>query len=271
MNKNRGEVFFKLALITIILTLGFANPSLANGTIGKSGSINLTLPGENQGNNLIKPGEEQDLFNEKYDEVLNEISISEEAVFVVEQIKNVVLDVETVEMNIVINEIKGQHNEEVLVKLAASVNEQVGRIEFLAPSALRGHIVVANQKKMETKMFRPVVNQITVQTLEDISKEALSAMSVADLTSYFDFTQYDVAILETKEIEDVTDYLIHVLADDNEEWQVRVQSDSWIPYEITVLEHGVVIGKMTFSELTLNSELTLEELTLLPKVKEVRM
>lgn len=270
MRNYRGVLFIKLVLITMVLTLGFANFALASG-LGKSGSLNLNLPGEEQGNNLLKPGEERDIFTEKYDEVMEEISISEEAVFVVEQIKDVVLDVDTVKMSIVINEIKGQHNEELVVKLAASIRDQVGRIEFLAPSALRGHIVVADQKKMETRMFRPVVNQITVQTLEDISKEALSAMSVADLTSYFDFTQYAVAILESKEVDGVIDYLLHVLADNDQEWQVRVQSDTWMPYEIIVLENKVIVGKMSFTELELNSEIGLEELTALPKVKEVRM
>ncbi len=53
---------------------------------------------------------------------------------------------------------------------------------------------------MEAKIFQPVTNQIAVRELGDMSKEALAALNVAeDLTSYFDFTQYEIVVLETEE------------------------------------------------------------------------
>lgn len=213
----------------------------------------------------------KDPFLEKYNEVMSEIAISDEAVKVVEQIKCAAQDVQDLSTNVRITEIRGQRIEEFFVYLLISVEEKLARIEFLEPSTLRGMIIVADQKNMETRTFQPINNQIMVQGLEDASKEALSALSVAQLTTYFDFTQYKVEVLEVVKLDSVSDYLLEVEALNDEIWHVRVKSDNWIPYEIAVLKGEVMTGKMSLSDVILDPALSVEELMDLPKVKEVRI
>lgn len=131
--------------------------------------------------------------------------------------------------------------------------------------------MVLNQEKMETKTFQPVINKIRVQALEDVSKEALSALNIAQITSYFDFTQYEVDVLAEEENNNVYDYLLRVNALDGQTWFVRVKSNDWIPYEIAVYQDEVAMGIVNFSNVVLNSKLSLEELQKLPKVKEERI
>mgnify|MGYP000899931597 CR=1 FL=1 len=214
--------------------------------------------------------EDEDLALKKYNEVMEEIAISAEAKEVVEQIKNAVEGVADLTMDISVTEIRGQRIERMCFTLLASVESKVARVEFLEPSELRGYILVANQEKMESRMYQPINNQIAVRGLEDASKEVLSTLSIADLNTFFDFSQYKVEILEVVEEEGVCDYLLQV--DGLEEMlQVRVKSNTWFPHEIAVFEEDALVGTMNIGEVVLNPGLCLEELTDLPKVKEVRM
>lgn len=234
--------------------------------VQKSLNLNLTIPPHKEGENQ-KP----DPISEKYNEVMQEIVISEEASEVVDQIKDVIMAIKDISMDILITQMKGLRNDQGLVSVQASVEGKVARIEFLEPSALRGHIMVADQTKMETRMYRPINNQIVVQTLEDVSKEALSALSIAQLTTYFDFTQYEVEMVESVEQDGVMEYLLEVNALDNQLWYVRVRSDSWIPHEVSVIEEDTLLGVMTLSNVLINPGLSLDKITKLPEVKEVRM
>lgn len=216
-----------------------------------------------------------DPFTEKYKEVMEEIVISEEAALVVNQIKLAAEDVNDLSMDVQISEIRGHRNEVVVFHILGSVEHKAARVEFRQPSHFRGLIMVADQEKMELRTFQPVVNMITVQTLEDASKEALSALNIAqittELTSYFDFTQYHVEVLEVVKEEGLTNYLLEVDAPDDQIWQVWVKDDNWIPHEIVVYEEEVLLGHLRLSNLSINPEVSLEEITELPKVKEERI
>lgn len=230
-------------------------------------SIQLSLPPAVE--------ETSDTFDQKYQQVMNEISISEEAAEVVDQIKAAVEDVQDVTVDIAITEIRERRSEELVLHVKASVQHKLARIEFQAPSAVRGMIMVADQANMEVQTFQPVTNIIVVRGLEDASKEALAALSIGQdftqLTSYLDFSQYHVEILEKVKTEGVTDYLLKVDAPEDEVWYVRVKDDSWFPHEISVYEEDVLQGTMRLSNVVLNSGLSVEEITDLPKVKIERI
>jgi len=260
---------FKPSILTIVLICFFVLCGMLGSTLANESSKSIDL---NINLDLKFPADRsKDNFMEKYDEVINEIAISEEANEVVDQIRDVFLEVKDAKMDVLITEIKGQRNEEVHLELLVGVEQKLARLEFKAPSALRGNIMVLNQEKMETKMFQPVVNKIRVQALEDVSKEALSALNVAQITSYFDFSQYEVDILEEVKVDNVHDYLLRVYASDGQTWLVRVKNDSWVPYEIAVYEKEVAMGIVNFHNVVLNPELSVEELQRLPKVKEERI
>ncbi|NMA60688.1 MAG: hypothetical protein GX956_02240 [Firmicutes bacterium] len=256
-----------IGLIASCAVLRLATPIYAE-ELPKSLNLNLNLPPLQ-----VEEGQETDVIEEKYREILGEISISSEAVEVVDKIKDQVLEVKTITLDFVATQVKGKRTEQVAGKLSAGVEHKLARAEFSVPSELRGYIIVVDQEKMETKTFQPVTNQIMVQALEDMSKEALSALSVADVTSYFDFTIYDVELLESIERDGgVWEYLLQV-----EGWKeqdlvkVKVRSDTWIPHEILLYEDQVFMGKLEFSNVVLNVDLSSEQLKDLPKVKEVRM
>ncbi|HBG02336.1 MAG TPA: hypothetical protein DDW87_12295, partial [Firmicutes bacterium] len=148
----------------------------------------------------------EDPILEKYHEVMQEIAISEEAAYVVEQIKGAVEGVRDLTMDVEVTEIRGQRIQSMFFTLLASAESKVARVEFLEPSELRGYILVADQEKMESRMYQPINNQIAVRGLEDASKEVLSTLSVADLDTYFDFSQYKAEVLEVTEEQGVCDY-----------------------------------------------------------------
>lgn len=262
MRNNFKPLILTVLIASFLVFFGALGSTLASNS-AKSLDLNLDLklPSDRAKND----------FMEKYDEVINEVAISEEAIEIVDQIRDVFLDVKDARMDVMITEIKGQRNQEVILELLVGVEQKLARLEFRAPSALRGNIMVLNQDEMETKTFQPVVNKIRVQALEDVSKEALSALNVAQITSYFDFTQYEVDVLAEEEHDNIYDYLLRVNALDGQTWFVRVKSDSWVPYEIAVYEGDVPIGIVNFSNVVLNPKLSLEELQKLPKVKEERI
>jgi outer membrane lipoprotein-sorting protein len=219
--------------------------------------------------------EEPDAFTEKYEKVMSEISISDEAAEVVNQIKDVVEDIEDLCVDIAITEMRERRNEEVLLHLKVSVEHKLARLEFQGPSAVRGVIVVADQANMEVHTFQPVTNVILIRGLEDASKEALTALSMGQdltqLTSYLDFSQYQVEILEKAEQEGITDYLLKVDAPEDETWYVRVKDDSWFPHEISVYKEGILQGTMNLSGVVLNPGLSVEEISSLPNAKVERI
>ena len=103
-------------------------------------------------------------------------------------------------------------------------------------------------------------------------QEALSALNVAqDITSYFDFTQYEIAVLETKEYNGVKEYSLEVRTEESEALHIRVTDDTWFPTQIIVFEDGVQAGEMTFNNVTFSPGLEREDFQNLPKVKEVRL
>lgn len=215
---------------------------------------------------------EEGIMEEKYREILDEISISPEAEEVVEHIKHKVSELQDLQLDFHLSRVKGRRTEEILGKISASVEHKVARIEFFQPDALRGLIVVIDQDKMVAKTFRPVTNQIEVEELEDVSKEAFSALNISNITSYFDFTQYDVALLDTTVEAGVTEYFLQVEGwQDQDLVQVRVKDDTLIPWEVQLFEQEAFVGKIQFTEILVNSALKEADLVKLPKVKEVKM
>jgi hypothetical protein len=252
---------YSLFLNALILVLVFSSLVSATGLPGKI-QLDLTQPS-------VSEDKEKEPILEKYNEVMREISISDEAVEVVENIKNAVHGIKTVTMDVEVTEIRGQRIERVLVHLLASVEDVIARIEFLEPSAMRGQILVAEQEKMEVRIYQPINNQIAVRGLEDASKEILSTLSIADLNTFFDFSEYAVDVLDVVETEGVTTYLLQVETDD-EVLHVSVNDDTWFPHEITVIE-GDPPGTLVISNVVIDPDLSPEMLTDLPKAKEVRM
>lgn len=265
MKKLLESFFINMKLFFVLFLLLTVVGQVGAQGLPKSLNLDLKLPQEIE-------TEEQDIFEEKYREILEEISITPEAVEIVEQIKEQVTGVQSVTLGFVVTQIRGKRTEQVVGKLAAGLEQKLARVEFSTPDALRGYIMVVDQEKMETRTFRPVVNQITVQALEDMSKEAFSALSVADVTSYFDFTIYDVELISSDLQDGVCEYLLQVEGwKDQDLVQVKVKDDTWIPSELLLFEKGVFVGKVEFTNVILNGEVTAEELKNLPKVKEVKM
>jgi outer membrane lipoprotein-sorting protein len=239
------------------------------------GAEDLPKPVQIKVNPLLDSEQETETFDEKYKQAMSEISISEEAAAVVDSIKAVVEGIEDLSLDISITEMRERRNEEVCLQLKLSVEHRLARIEFKAPSAVRGMIMVADQEKMEVRTFQPVTNIILVRGLDDASKEALASLSLGqDLTqfsSYLDFSQYNVEILEKSELEGVTDFLLEVDAPGEEVWYVRVKDDSWFPHEISVYKEDVLQGTMSLSNVVTNPGLSVEDLANLPDAKVERM
>jgi len=239
------------------------------------GAEDLPKPVQIKVNPLLDSEQEKETFDEKYKQAMSEISISEEAAAVVDSIKAVVEGIEDLSLDISITEMRERRNEEVCLQLKLSVEHRLARIEFKAPSAVRGMIMVADQEKMEVRTFQPVTNIILVRGLDDASKEALASLSLGqDLTqfsSYLDFSQYNVEILEKSELEGVTDFLLEVDAPGEEVWYVRVKDDSWFPHEISVYKEDVLQGTMSLSNVVTNPGLSVEDLANLPDAKVERM
>ena len=253
-------------IFAVIIFLSFSS-MVSAGNPAKTFQLNLSLPQESK--------EEPDPFTEKYEEVMREIAISDEAAEVVDCIKSAVEDVQDLTLDITVTEIRDRRNEEVVLHMQVSVEHRLGRAEFAEPSAVRGMIVLADQENLEVWVFQPVTNVIVVRGMEDASKEAMAALSIgqnmAQLTDYFDFSEYNVEIIEKTELEGVTDYLLKVDAPEDEVWYVRVKDDSWFPHEITVYEGETLQGTMQLSNVVLNPGISVEEIRSLPDVKVERI
>lgn len=250
-----------IILVLVVIMVAFPGMALPESL---SGTLQLDLSEPPQGET-----KDDDPILEKYNEVMREISISDEAAKVVENIKKTVEGVKSVTMDVDVTEIRGKRIERAFVHLLASMEHGIARVEILEPSAMRGQILVADQELMEVRVYSPVNNQIAVRGLEDASKEVLSTLSVADISTFFDFSEYTVEVLEVVEKEGISTYLLQVEAVD-EVLHVSVNSDTWFPHEICVVE-GDAPGTMAISNVVFDPELTAEELSNLPRAKEVRM
>ncbi|HHY16378.1 MAG TPA: hypothetical protein GX521_09930 [Firmicutes bacterium] len=229
-------------------------------------NIDLTVPKPKQ------PDAAEDVLEEKYRKILAEVTISEEAKYVAVNIKDLATGLRDLGFRATIVQFKGERSDRLVLDAKLGIEQKVARLDFVEPSALRGQIAVIDQEKMEAKIFQPVTNQIAVRELGDMSKEALAALNVAeDLTSYFDFTQYEIVVLETEEYNGVEEYFLQIDSGEKETLQIRVRSDDWFPSEIIVFEDGVLTGKMMFENVEFNPGFVREELQKLPKVKEVRL
>ncbi|MCK9525849.1 MAG: hypothetical protein M0R49_07970 [Limnochordia bacterium] len=246
------------ALILVIVFSSIVSADSPTGTI----QLDLNKP-------PVVEAQDEDPVLAKYNEVMQEISISDEAAEVVENIRAAIAGIKTITMDVDVTEIREQRIERIFVHLLASVEHVVARIEFLEPSAMRGQILVAEQGKMEVRIYQPINNQIAVRGLEDASKEVLSTLSIADLNTFFDFSEYAVDVLEVVETDGVSTYLLQVDTDD-EVLHVGVRSDTWFPHEVSVIE-GEPPGTLVFSNVVIDPDLSLDELTYLPRAKEVRM
>lgn len=262
-NLHKLSLIF-LSAIMICVALSGVEPVFAEKS-ARPIDLDLTLPRKPES------GGQEDVIEEKYREILGEVSISEQAKDIAENIKDMVATLEDISMEVLVIEVKGERSDFVGFWVGADIKQKLARVEFYEPSALRGQIAVVDQEKMETKMFQPVVNQISVWTLEDMSKEALSALNVTDITTYFDFTRYHIVVLETLENDGVQEYLLQVDALEKEAMQIRVRDDTWLPHEIVVFEDGILAGKILLGNVVLNPGFEPEQLLELPDVKEVRM
>lgn len=263
--RNQPKSYLIIVIFVLLVRLLGAPLALAEAE-PKPINIDLSVPRPE------RPEEAEDVLEEKYQEILAEVTISEEAKLVAENIKNLVTTLRDLTFDATIVQIKGERSDRLVFTAMLGIDQKLVRIEFLEPSALRGQIAVIDQEEMEAKIFQPVTNQIAVRGLEDMSKEALSALNVAeDLTSYFDFTQYEIVVLETAEYNGVSEYFLQIDSAEKEALQLRVRDDTWFPSEIVVFESGVLTGKMVFENVVFNPGLEQENLQKLPKVKEIRL
>lgn len=264
--RNEPKRYVIIVLLILLISSLGAKPSVFAEKEHKPITIDLDTPRSKE------PEQEDDALEEKYREILAEVTISEEAELVAENIKDTITTLRDLTFNATIVQIKGGRSDSLSLAGKFGIEQGLARVEFLQPSALRGQIAVIDQEKMEAKIFQPVTNQIAVRGLEDMSKEALSALNVAqDITSYFDFTQYEIVVLETTEYNGINEYFLQVDSGDEDILQIRVREDTWFPSEIVVFEDGVRTGSITFQDVVFNPGLDREDLQNLPKVKEVRL
>lgn len=264
MKSRQKFAILALILTNLCLSLPFTDWA---GAAEAPKNISLELPSREEAE-----GEDRgEILEDKYQEMLQEITISPEAAVVVENIKNVVAELQDLTAEICQTQYKGKRAEETQVvgKLWLAVTPKlVARLELYEPSALRGQIIVVDEEVMQARFYTPVTNQITVQNLKDIGEEALSVLEITDPASFFDFAQFEVIVLESLPQKDSTHYLLQVSGLEGKVQLVRVASDTWLPYEIAEVAEGTLTGKLELKNAVLNQSLDLEFIRNLPDVKE---
>lgn len=206
-----------------------------------------------------------------YQELLDEVHISEEASQVVKSISETISGLQDLSADIEVTQYKGERADKVTGHLMVSAVHKAARLEFNSPSALRGQIILADQGNMEVRVYMPVTNEIVIQSMSDMGEEAAAYINVTDVSTLFDFSQYAVEVLESSTIDEVQHYLLQITGYDDQVQYVRVGSDTWIPYEITVYEDGLLFGELLFINAKLDQSFTEEEIKQLPKAKETRL
>ncbi len=210
-------------------------------------------------------------IEELYQELLDEVQISEEASCVVGSISEVIKNLQDLSADIEVTQYKRERADKATGRLMVSAVHKAARLELYSPSALRGQIILADQGNMEVRIYMPVTNEIAIQSMSDMGEEAAAYINVTDVSTLFDFSQYAVEVLESFTIDEIHHYLLQITGYDNQVQYVRVASDTWIPYEITVYEDGLLVGELLFVNVKLDQSLTEEEIRLLPKAKETRL
>jgi outer membrane lipoprotein-sorting protein len=271
--KQQGEPFIMtnatsrfLHLLFIALLL-LSAPVLAAETEAPT-NITLKLPELKLSDEL-----EQEVSHFDFDAALAEVHMDDDAAYVVSQINQAISELQDLAADVELVEIRGERQEVVALKFSASLAHKVIRMEFSKPSALKGQIYVADQKAMEVRMYLPVSNQIAVQRIENISNEAASALNVTDLdiNTLFDFSRYEVALVDSIEDSGVVTYTLRLSGFENQVQYVEVRSDTFIPHKVVVCENDTVVGSVTFANVVLDQNLSAETITKLPAAKEVRL
>jgi len=201
------------------------------------------------------------------------VDMDEDAAYVVEQVNQALSQLKDITADVEVIENRSERQEVVELKFTASLAHKMVRMEFYRPSALKGQIYVADQKAMEVRMYMPVNNQIAVQRIEDMSNQAASALNVTDLDMerLFDFSRYEVAVVEAVETEGITTYTLRLTGFENQVQYVEVSSATFIPHKVTVYEGDSLMGTLTFRNVVLNQDLPPEAIAQLPAAKEVRL
>ena len=174
-----------------------------------------------------------------YQELLDEVHISEEASQVVKNISETISSLQDLLADIEVTQYKRDRADKATGRLMVSAVHKAARLELRSPSALRGQIILADQGNMEVRIYMPVTNEIAIQSMSDMGEEAAAYINVTDVGNLFDFSQYAVEMLESFAVDEVHHYLLQITGYDNQVQYVRVGSDTWIPYEITVYEDGL--------------------------------
>lgn len=159
-------------------------------------------------------------------------------------------------------------------QLKVSQKEGLARMDFSEPSALRGQIVIADQKTMEVKMYLPVTDQIMVSSVENVAKEAGLALDFTNLSSLFNFDDLNVQLEEIHsdliQGKLVNTYSLHASGYQNQIQKVKLNDLTWIPSEVFIYEDQELLGQMTFKNMVFDQNLERGELEKLPKVKVIR-
>ncbi len=263
MTKSNSTLFH---LLLIVLVIGAA-PVFA-GEMEKPATITLKLPEVKLSDAL-----EEDVKQFDIEAVLEEIEMDEDAYYVVDQINQAISQLRDIVADVELVENRGERQEVVTLRFTASLVHKMVRMEFFQPSALKGQIYVADQKAMEVRMYMPVNNQIAVQRIEDLSNEAANALSITDLDleRLFDFSRYEVALVEAVEHDGVITYTLRLTGFEDQVQYVEVRSDTFIPHKILVYENDALLGSLTFKDMVLDQDLSAEAIAQLPAAKEVRL
>jgi len=176
---------------------------------------------------------------------------------------------------------QGQLTRSVL-KMAASREHQLLRLEMLEPDMVAGQIVIIDGNTQEMKMYMPIIDQIMVQSLASLTGGI--EINYADMYQLINLEGLEGEIKEIKETEAGKHYLISVsnlntqlpinLTGDisltgNEVQNVWINHD-FIPYQIETFQGNTLIAKIAFTDYEYNLGISADELNKLPNVAVIR-
>jgi len=267
---NTNSKLLHLLFLTLIICIGtysLSAPVMAE-EASLPANITLKLPELKLSDEL-----EEEVSHLSFESVLEQVEVDDETVQIITKINEAIADLQDIEANVEFVEIRGDRREVVSAKFFASLKHKVVRMEFSAPSALRGQIFVADQNAMEVRMYTPVNNHITIQRMEDMSNQAANSLNLTnlDIQSLFDFSHYAVELVDYLEEEGVTTYTLRVTGFEDQVQLIRVKSDTFIPDEILEYENDILIRTLNFTGVKLDQDLSAETIAKLPAVREMRL
>ncbi len=167
-----------------------------------------------------------------------------------------------------------EREQTVKAKLQASQELGLLRLELEEPNVLRGQIIVVEQETAEVKMYMPIADQIMVREAEEVGEEAGMPLDMQNLSSLFEFYDYDVEMKDYKQEEWNGEsgyvYVLEVTGIEEQTQVLWLRDKDWVPYQIEVYEDERLIGTMELKDIAFDQELSRDELAELPDVREFR-